>query len=114
MSRISEVLLGSVSPMQLMLGKLIGCLWIAAILALLAALLPVIPGSGLALPGGGGPRTAQTALTGALNNSKLLPMSKIQSATKKVIINLIETGQAITATPSAPWTEQAALRGFSS
>jgi len=35
MSRISEVLLGSVSPMQLMLGKLIGCLWIAAILALL-------------------------------------------------------------------------------
>ncbi len=35
MSRISEVLLGSVSPMQLMLGKLIGCLWIAGILALL-------------------------------------------------------------------------------
>jgi len=29
----------------------------AAILALLAALLPVIPGSGLALPGGGGQST---------------------------------------------------------
>ncbi|MBC8324967.1 MAG: ABC transporter permease [Verrucomicrobia subdivision 3 bacterium] len=35
MSRISEVLLGSVSPTHLMLGKLIGCLWIAAILAFL-------------------------------------------------------------------------------
>jgi len=35
MSRISEVLLGSVSPTQLMLGKLFGCLWIAGILALL-------------------------------------------------------------------------------
>jgi ABC-2 type transport system permease protein len=35
MSRISEVLLGSVSPTHLMLGKLIGCLWIAGVLALL-------------------------------------------------------------------------------
>ena len=32
MGRISEVLLGSVTPFQLMLGKLIGCLGVAAIL----------------------------------------------------------------------------------
>jgi ABC-2 type transport system permease protein len=33
MGRISEVLLGSVSPFQLMLGKLLGCLWVTSILA---------------------------------------------------------------------------------
>lgn len=61
------------------------------------------PGRNGLLPGGGPAELDhRTAQPGATRNSRPLPASKIQSATKKVIINLVESAAKPAKQPKRP------------